>query len=48
MSKKAGALLEQQLATLKKTFKDRIETLIRKGQIGRKYADETLLPKLMP
>lgn len=46
MQKKADALLSQHISGLKKQFKARIDTLIRKGQVGRKYADEALLPQV--
>ena len=44
MEKKLNKLLESHLATLREQFTSRIQALIAKGKIGRKYAEATLLP----
>lgn len=44
LEKKLAGLLQNALSTRQLSCKTRINTLVSKGQIGRKYADEKLLP----
>lgn len=44
--KKAVALLNVALSGKKKELKDRVNAMVKKGQVGRKHADEQLLPAI--